>query len=219
MTSRSSERLYWNRLYRRSGYVYGTRPSQYLCAQQFRLHPGMTALLLGDGEARNGVWMASLGLDVVSIDWSSAAIAKGRRLAKDARVSLTFCCHNLLTWNWPQERFDAAVAIHCHLTPANLRPVARRITACLKPGGVFILEGFHCSHGNGTATERFYTAALVKEYFRDLEIIEFREELDILDEGPMHQGPATLVRFTGRKPQPTALARANQSESLFEGNI
>ncbi len=50
---------FWNERYAEPGYGYGTAPNQYLVEQQHRLHHGMKALAVGDGEGRNGVWLAS----------------------------------------------------------------------------------------------------------------------------------------------------------------
>ena len=69
--SRDNE-VYWERIYSNPAYVYGTSPNRYLVAQQPRLKPGMQALAIGDGEGRNGVWLARQGLKQPPENWDHA---------------------------------------------------------------------------------------------------------------------------------------------------
>ena len=71
----------WNARFAGEDYLFGEAPNAFLAAQLARLKPGQTALALADGEARNGVWLAEQGLDVLSVDGSAAAQDKARRLA------------------------------------------------------------------------------------------------------------------------------------------
>ena len=63
-------------------------PNAFLAAQASRLTPGWSALALADGEGRNGVWLAEQGLEVLSVDSSSVAQEKARRLARSRGVEL-----------------------------------------------------------------------------------------------------------------------------------
>jgi hypothetical protein len=58
---------FWDDRYGESSYVYGTAPNQFLTEQKHRLKSGMKTLVVGDGEGRNGVWLATQGLDILSI--------------------------------------------------------------------------------------------------------------------------------------------------------
>jgi len=78
----------WDNHFTSSEYVFGVDPDPFLVAQENRLLPGMRALSVGDGEGRNGVWMATKGLDVLSVDISSVALKKARELAWQRRVPL-----------------------------------------------------------------------------------------------------------------------------------
>ena len=198
--SRDNE-VYWERIYSNPAYVYGTSPNRYLVAQQPRLKPGMQALAIGDGEGRNGVWLARQGLNTTSLDSSPAAVEKAKRLAGLNQVSLQHECCDLLRWNWPHNRFDVVAAIYLHLPP-DLRAIVHASTIdCLKPGGLLVLEAFHCTHaGASTAiASTFYTRSLLQRDFCSLTILEAAEETLSLDEGPMHQGSAWVVRFLAQK--------------------
>ncbi len=67
---------FWDKRYEESDYVYGTEANQFLTEQQHRLESGMKTLVVGDGEGRNGVWLASQGLEVLSIDLSPVGLKK-----------------------------------------------------------------------------------------------------------------------------------------------
>jgi hypothetical protein len=58
---------FWDDRYDDSGYAYGTTPNQFLTEQQHRLKPGVKTLVVGDGEGRNGVWLATQWLDILSM--------------------------------------------------------------------------------------------------------------------------------------------------------
>ena len=71
----------WDHRYAGGDYLFGEAPNRFLISQASRLNRGQSALALADGEARNGVWLAEQGLDVVSLDFSSSAGEKARALA------------------------------------------------------------------------------------------------------------------------------------------
>ena len=56
----------WNARYGETPGMFGEAANEFLMEQAHRLRPGMAALALGDGEGRNGVWLAGQGLDVTA---------------------------------------------------------------------------------------------------------------------------------------------------------
>ena len=88
-----STSLAWDERYQNGGFEFGEAPNLYLQSQAHRLRPGMRALAVGDGEGRNGVWLAGQGLDVTSVDWSGVGLAKAASLARHRGVALkTITC-------------------------------------------------------------------------------------------------------------------------------
>ena len=73
-----SELERWESRFSQPGYWFGTAPNAFLASQAHRLVRGQRALMIGDGEGRNGVWLAEQGLDVLSVDFSPSALAKAR---------------------------------------------------------------------------------------------------------------------------------------------
>ncbi len=196
------EYAYWERIYRTTEYVYGTEPNRYLLAQRHRLRHGMKALSLGDGEGRNGVWLAAQGLKTTSLDLSPSAVAKAKRLASLKQVSLHHECCDALQWHWPVESFDIVVSLYFHLSHDHRRMVHRKIVDALRPGGLLVLAGFHVAHAAASSGnhDAFYTAELLEADFYDLAILENLEGPVCLDEGFMHQGSAPVVRLLAQKP-------------------
>lgn len=208
---------FWNQRFAAPDYVYGTAPNAYLAAQKGRLRAGMKALVPGDGEGRNGVWLARQGLDVLSVDFSAVGLQKAQALAVSYGVTLRTEECDLTTRTWEQEAFDLVVAIFVHLPPAVRQSVHRSFFCALKPGGLLILEAF--SHkqleyqkkyrsGGPPALELLYSAEMLRQDFLVVrrcsraaaEIIELSEQEVELQEGTSHCGVAHVVRLLLRKP-------------------
>ena len=71
----------WDERYQTPEYIFGDQPCQWLIMNQHRLRQSGQALALGDGEGRNGVFLAELGLDMTSVDLSEVGLCKARDLA------------------------------------------------------------------------------------------------------------------------------------------
>jgi len=69
----------WNERYAGADYFYGTEPNTFL-AEHAKLLTG-PVLSLAEGEGRNAVFLASLGLDVLGVDSSEVGLAKAQNLA------------------------------------------------------------------------------------------------------------------------------------------
>ena len=68
---------FWDERYSHPNRVFGYRPNDSLAAQARFLKPASRVLCIGDGEGRNGVFLASKGHDVVSLDFSRVGLAMG----------------------------------------------------------------------------------------------------------------------------------------------
>ena len=66
--TRLSPSDFWDAKYDVDGYLYGERPNAFLVDQAYRFTPGQRVLAVGDGEGRNGVWLAEQGPSVVADD-------------------------------------------------------------------------------------------------------------------------------------------------------
>src|SRR5262245_56563215 len=109
--------------YREPGYHYGTEPNAFLASQRARLKAGMKALMPGDGEGRNGVWLAEQGVTVTSFDPSPFGVDKARQLAAARGVTLDARVVGVESWDWREGQFDVVGLFFIHL-PAALRRAA-----------------------------------------------------------------------------------------------
>ncbi|MBN0502651.1 class I SAM-dependent methyltransferase, partial [Pseudomonas aeruginosa] len=76
----------WDERYAAEEYVYGTEPNAFLKEHAQRL--AGPVLSVAEGEGRNAVFLASLGLEVLGVDGSAVGLAKARRLAEAKGVSI-----------------------------------------------------------------------------------------------------------------------------------
>ncbi len=195
---------FWEQRYAEPGHAYGTRPNVYLRSHRELFQPGQRVLVIGDGEGRNGVWLAEQGLDVVSVDYSATGLRKAEALAKERNVSIATHCVDLTEWDWPEDEFDFVVIIYVHFPPDVRARMHLAALQALKPGGQIILEAFtfdQLSHDSGgpPVREMLYDASLLAEDFQQAEVIELAECLAVLDEGKYHVGEAAIVQARIRR--------------------
>lgn len=73
--------IMWDERFSTPEYLYGKEPNQFL-QDSFNKHKSLfiePILMLGDGEGRNGVFLASHNLEVYSLDFSKVALEKAKK--------------------------------------------------------------------------------------------------------------------------------------------
>ncbi len=195
----------WNARYAEVPGMFGESPNEFLLEQAHRLQPGMAALALGDGEGRNGVWLAGQGLRVTALDWSSTGMARAAEFAAVRGVALETVVADATMWDWPAGRFDLVAWVFVHLPPADRAAVAAGVRRALKPGGLLVLECFSPAQegrrsGGPRMPDLLFTRAILEDAFAGFEVMVMLEGAVRLDEGPKHQGLAEVVRAILRKP-------------------
>lgn len=195
---------FWEQRYSEDGLAYGDQPNEFLVSQTSRLTPGKCALVVGDGEGRNGVWLARHGLNVTTVDYARAGVERARALAKENDVSLNAIHADLNHWDWPENSFDYVVSIFLHF-PSEIRPsMHEKMLAALKPGGEIIMEAFNKEQlaypsGGPPVEDALFSADILRSDFADAEIEVLEECVVELNEGKYHVGPGAVVRFIARK--------------------
>lgn len=137
------EAEFWDRVYEGDAYRFGLEPNAFLVARAGDVAPGGAVLCIGDGEGRNGVWLARRGLRVTSLDQSPVAARKCAELASRLGVALEVVIGRLPEHPLPAASFDAVLLIFVHLEPDTRRAVHAAALRALRPGGVVILEAFN----------------------------------------------------------------------------
>ncbi len=192
---------FWDQRYADETYAYGMEPNAFLRMQRHRLPEHGRCLAVGDGEGRNGVWLAEQGLDVLSVDASAVGLQKARALAQAHGVKLETECVDLTTWTWPRDAYDCVVSIFVHFPPTYRARMHQAMYDALKPGGVLIIEAFtpeqlQYRSGGPPVTEMLYTSAMLRADFpRDGFIVVLEEMTTPLQEGLYHRGEAAVVRL------------------------
>ncbi|CAB1368557.1 SAM-dependent methyltransferase [Denitratisoma oestradiolicum] len=186
-------------------YLFGTVPNAFLQDQAVRLTPRLSALSVADGEGRNSVWLAEEGLTVTAVEISPVALHKARRLAESRRAEVSFIQADLMQWDWPMAAYDVVVAIFIQFVgPAERAILFSRLKQALKPGGLLLMQGYtpkQLEYGTGgpSVVENLYTEALLRESFKDFEILELRSHETVIEEGCAHRGMSALIDLVARK--------------------
>ncbi|CAN0274369.1 unnamed protein product, partial [Phaeothamnion confervicola] len=193
--------------YREPDYHYGTAPNTFLVSQHDRFHAGMKALLPGDGEGRNGVWLAQRGLQVTTFDPSPYGVEKAQRLAAANGVVLNANCAGVESWPWREGQFDVVGLFFIHL-PVELRKAAHaNALRTLKPGGIVVLETFsphqiecrkHGAAGGPKEVERLFTCDMLRDDFAGARF-HILEETEADFDGHAHHGRCGVVRMVAER--------------------
>jgi SAM-dependent methyltransferase len=195
----------WQARFAAEDYVFGTEPNAFLASQAHLLRPGMTALSIADGEARNGVWLARQGLKVTSQDFSPNAQAKARALAARHNVSVEFVLADIDLWDWGAPRFDLVVGIFFQFCdPATRGRIFKHMREVLLPGGLLMIEGYtprqlEFRTGGPSVLENLYTEELLRSEFAGMEVLHLAQYEAELNEGARHKGMSAVIDFVARK--------------------
>jgi len=194
----------WDERYGAPEYVYGTEPNEFLASVAGRIPPGRV-LSIADGEGRNGVYLATLGHRVTSVDASPVGLAKAGRLAAARGVKLTTVLADLAEYVITPGAWEGIVSIFCHLPPPLRRRVHEQVVRGLAPGGIYVLEGYSVRQlefgtGGPQNADLLLTLDAVRGELAGLEFLHAVELEREVHEGTLHNGPSAVVQVIARKP-------------------
>lgn len=194
----------WDDRYSEEGYAFGTEPNDFLVDSAPVLTKGDT-LVLGDGEGRNGVYLATLGHRVVTIDLSSVGVAKANQLAAQRGTTIEARVADLADYDMGVERWDNIVSIFCHVPTELRRRVHAGIKRALRPGGRFLLESYNAANigrgvGGPQSTDLTVELAELESDF-DGWTLEVHRAVDRqISEGKYHEGRSSTVQLLAVRP-------------------
>ena len=195
----------WDDRYSGDEYLFGTEPAAFLTKHRHLLPRGSTALVVGDGEGRNSVFLAEQGLLVTAMDISSVGVAKARRLAEQRGVSVDVRVADILDWEWVPDAYDLLVAVFIQfLDPQQRSMVFEGFQRTLRPGGRLLLHGYRPEQvNNGTGgpsdPEHMYSDALLTDAFGGFDIEHLESYDTTIEEGVGHHGTSALIDFIATK--------------------
>lgn len=189
---------FWDSRYQQNVLAYGDLPNDFLVESAKYIQPGFRILAAGDGEGRNGIWLAEKQLEVWAVDYSLIGLKKAKYWVDSQNQKIRFICADLREWKWPNDFFEAIVVIFVHFPPEERKRVHHSMVASLKHRGMIILQCFHKDQlkfdsGGPKAEEMLYTLEMLHHDFQGLKFVEAEEcEID-LREGIFHAGKAAVV--------------------------
>ena len=205
----SGQAEFWDERYSGEEFSFGTEPNAFLVSQAHYLKPGLRALVPGDGEGRNGVWLAQQRLIVDTVDVSPRGVAKAQELAKARGVQIGAQIADLLDWDWPRGRYGIVAALYIHFFDRDRPRMHRAMLEALKPGGIVIFESFRVEqlefqkmHGSGgpKTADMLCSRAKLESDFASANMLLLEEAEVVLDEGHRHKGRAAVIRAVIQKP-------------------
>jgi cyclopropane fatty-acyl-phospholipid synthase-like methyltransferase len=192
----------WDQRYAVNEYIYGTEPNSFLAEHAEMLRGPV--LSLAEGEGRNAVFLASLGLKVHGVDGSNVGLAKAQALARSRGVEIQTEVVDLGVFEPAANHYGAVVSIFAHLPSAIREKLYPLVEQCLKPGGIILLEAYSENQlvrdtGGPKDADMLMTRTKIEQEFPHCEPIILRELEREVCEGIYHTGVASVVQFIGRK--------------------
>lgn len=197
---------FWNERFDKAEFIFGKEPNEYLVekTQQY-LKPGQKVLCIADGEGRNGVWLAEQGMQVVGFDASDIALAKAKQFAKENQVEVEYFFSDTDSFAWHDNTYDAVIGIFIQFAdPAMRERIFQKTYEALKPGGIFILQGYtpkqlEYKTGGPSLIEHLYTEEMIRDLMQDFDVREITVYEKDLSEGARHTGMSALMGLVAQK--------------------
>jgi 2-polyprenyl-3-methyl-5-hydroxy-6-metoxy-1,4-benzoquinol methylase len=198
---------FWNERFDKEEFIFGKEPNEYLVEKTKEyLKSKSRVLCIADGEGRNGVWLAKQGMQVVGFDASDIALVKAKQFAKDNQVSVEYSFSDADSFSWDANAYDAVIGIFIQFADSAMRArIFQKTYETLKPGGIFILQGYtpkqlEYKTGGPSLIEHLYTEELIRDLTKDLNILELISYERELSEGPRHTGMSAILGLVAQKP-------------------
>lgn len=199
----------WDNRYASDKYAYGESPNDFF-RQSFQIHqPSGKILLPCEGEGRNAVHAAKIGLDVFAFDISKEGKKKALALAEKENVSVKYQVGDFLDAKLDDNDYDVAALIFAHFPAELIHSFHRKVANAIKSNGLIIIEAFHVDHqvfqnknpkvGGPIDEKMLFTKGTIERDFSDFSTIMLDDCEVVLSEGELHKGQSNVLRYIGRK--------------------
>ena len=197
---------FWNERFDKAEFIFGKEPNEYLVEQtQKYLKPKDKVLCIADGEGRNGVWLAKQGIQVIGFDASDIALSKAKQFAKENQVEVEYAFSDTDSFDWQANTYDAVIGIFIQFAYPQMRDrIFQKTYEALKPGGIFILQGYtpkqlEYKTGGPSLIEHLYTEEMIRDLIKEFEILDLCCYEKELNEGARHAGMSALLGLVAKK--------------------
>lgn len=202
----------WNERFSTNEYVYGKEPNVFL-KEFFAKNSDLfknPVLMLGDGEGRNGVFLATQGLDVTSLDYAEKGLEKAKKLAEENNVKIKTILADVNEFDFGENRWGTIVLIYLHLYLEERMRLYEKVKSALVNGGIFFVEAFskdqlNYNSGGPKDLDLLFDKMELDKVFSNIsdkmkfEILHSEQKVVILHEGRLHEGEGSVVRFVCKK--------------------
>jgi SAM-dependent methyltransferase len=197
---------FWNKRFNKAEFIFGKESNEYLVLQsKAYLKPNQKVLCIADGEGRNGVWLAKQGMQVIGFDVSDIAFEKAKQFAKDNQVEVAYSLSDTDGFHWQENTYDAVIGIFIQFAEPQMRArIFQQAYKALKPGGIFILQGYtpkqlEYKTGGPSLIDHLYTEEMIRDLAKEFEILDLRCYEQELNEGARHVGMSALLGLVAKK--------------------
>ena len=195
----------WNKRFSEADYIFGTKANTWLTQQASHMPKSGRVLAVADGEGRNSIWLAQQGYQVDAFDIATVGVEKARKLASNALVNVNFHVASAEEWSWQSEQYDVVVAIFIQFADPETRAILfANMMKTLKKGGLLLLQGYtprqlDYKTGGPPLLSHLYTEDLLRDAFKEMELVDLQAYEDVLQEGTQHAGQSALIGLVARK--------------------
>lgn len=195
---------FWDQRYAENDWVYGEAPNAWFKAFiDSQPEPGRL-LLPAEGEGRNAVYAAEKGWEVFAFDFSPVARDKALALAARKGVQIRYERMDIAAFR-ATDSFDAVGLVFVHLPEPLRKSFHAEIYYALRPGGQLVMEAFtpeqlQYQSGGPKELSLLYDPVVICQDFPLLHRLYCQQEIIELNEGPFHQGKASVMRLLGKRP-------------------
>jgi SAM-dependent methyltransferase len=169
------EAVRWDNAFADPNSSVSRRPNRWLVEAVKGRKPGK-ALDIGMGFGRNSLFLAGLGWDVTGFDIAAKSVAQAQANAEKLGLSIHTLVESEERFDYGKERWDLIVDTY-EFSP--VRDQNQKIRDSLKPGGVWIIEGFE----KAPATLFGYESGELLKRLDGMKIVKYEEVNDIADFG------------------------------------
>lgn len=194
---------HWDEQFGSNEYAYGKEPNAFIKSKGLLLNKGKT-LALAEGEGRNAVYLATLGQDVTSWDYSKEGLKKTNQLAKEYGVTVETKYIDLNDAPWKQEAWDNVIMVFGHFEKDLRQNVLNYIEQSVKKGGTFLCEVYSKEQldyktGGPQREDMLYSPEEFLSTFVNWDIKHLFIGEVKRSEGHLHQGLSHVIQFYGIK--------------------
>lgn len=197
---------FWDERYAANEHLFGREPDAFVASEAERIPRGSDVLELGAGEGRTLLWLArEREGNGTAVDFSEEALRAGKAWAEREKRPLETIQADVRRWQ-PSRQWDAVIVTFLQLLPDERPALYDTIRQSLRPGGVLIAEWFRPDHLSGaydrlgpSSDDRMVPVEELRTAFAEDDVLRCEAEDVTLEEGPILQGRAAVVRLVVRR--------------------